>query len=79
MDDVAALRASIDRHDEQIIRLVDERRELSRRIQAQRAADGGGPLAPDRELAIERAYEQGLGDLGPELARAVLVVCRGRH
>jgi chorismate mutase len=79
MDDVASLRALIDEHDAEIVRLVAERRELSRRIQAARAAGGGGPLAPEREREIQDAYAASLGPDGREVASAVLVVCRGRH
>ena len=79
MSDVDTLRARIDEHDAEIIRLVSERRELSTQIQALRAAGGGGPLAPERERRILDAYAVALGPDGEHVAEAVLVVCRGRH
>ena len=77
--DVAALRASIDAVDAEILGLLLRRHEVSRQIQRARAGAGDGPVSHERELAIRDRYAEALGDDGREVATAILVLCRGRH
>lgn len=74
---IPALREQIDSLDEAIIRLVDERTALSRRIQAARMSAGGTRVELGRERVILATYREALGSHGPSLADAILQVCRG--
>ena len=72
------LRDQIDAMDAAIIRLVAERARLSQRIQTARMNAGGTRVELGRERVILDGYRAGLGPDGPQLADAVLQVCRGR-
>lgn len=74
---VSALRARIDDLDRSLLQQVEERRELSRRIQAARVAAGGVRIELSREREIHDTYAQVLGREGTALATAVLRSCRG--
>lgn len=74
---VTAGRAGIDAVDAELVRLVGRRVAISREIQAARRAAGGGTLEPGREEVVVRRYADALGEHGADLARAVLLVCRG--
>jgi chorismate mutase len=74
---VSALRAQIDDLDDALLRLVQERRALSRRIQSARVAAGGVRVELSRERAVLGTYAQALGPDGTALATAVLRTCRG--
>ena len=74
---VTALRARIDDLDRNLLRQVEERRELSRRIQAARVAAGGVRIELSREREIHDTYAHVLGRDGTALATAVLRSCRG--
>jgi chorismate mutase len=76
---IATLRAHIDALDTAIVRLVAERAELSRRVQATRMNSGGTRVELGRERVILDAYRAALGTNGPALADAVLQVCRGQR
>jgi chorismate mutase len=76
---IATLRRQIDALDTAIVRLVAERAEMSRRIQTVRMNAGGTRVELGRERVIMDAYRAALGSHGPELADAVLQVCRGRR
>ncbi len=76
---IPVLRGQIDGLDEAIIRLVAERAKLSKRIQTARMDAGGTRVELGRERVIRDAFRDGLGPDGPELAAAILQVCRGRR
>ena len=74
---IATLRGQIDALDTAIARLVAERAQLSRHIQAARMDAGGTRVELGRERAILSRYRSRLGTEGSALAEAVLRVCRG--
>ncbi|MGI8666676.1 MAG: chorismate mutase [Jatrophihabitans sp.] len=74
---VDTLRGQIDALDTAIARLVAERAQLSRRIQAARMNAGGTRVELGRERAIVEHYRTNLGSAGTAMADAVLRVCRG--
>ena len=76
---IPVLRGQIDGLDEAIIRLVAERAKLSARIQTARMNAGGTRVELGRERVIRDAFRTALGADGPELAGAILQVCRGRR
>lgn len=76
-DLVPVLREQIDALDEALIALVAERVRVSRRIQIARMNAGGTRVELGRERVVLAAYRDGLGADGPQLADAVLKVCRG--
>ena len=76
-DAVTVLRGQIDSLDEAIVRLVAERAKLSARVQTARMNAGGTRVQLGRERVIMDAYRSALGAHGPDLAGAVLAVCRG--
>jgi chorismate mutase len=82
VDDPAAidtLRGQIDALDTAIARLVTERAQLSRRIQAARMNAGGTRVELGRERAIHDHYRSSLGATGVAVADAILRVCRGNR
>jgi chorismate mutase len=74
---IAEGRARIDALDEEIIGLVQNRLEVSRRNQQARIAIGGGRVEHGRELEIMNHYASALGRPGGALALALLEVMRG--
>jgi chorismate mutase len=74
---IDTMRGQIDALDTAIARLVAERVQLSRRIQATRMNAGGTRVQLGRERAILSHYRASLGNEGAALAEAVLRVCRG--
>ena len=74
---IPVLREQIDALDEAIIRLVNERARVSRRIQTARINAGGTRVELGRERVVHNTYRDGLGPDGPQLADALLQVCRG--
>jgi chorismate mutase len=76
-DNITTLRGQIDALDAAIVNLVAERARLSSRIQTARLNSGGARVELGRERVILDAYRQGLGPQGPNLADAILQVCRG--
>lgn len=74
---IGDLRTQIDAVDDTIVRLLQERQMLSRRIQAARVAAGGVRVELSRERAVLDTYGRGLGAEGTSLATAVLRTCRG--
>jgi chorismate mutase len=74
---IPANRQRIDELDGEIIRLILERRELSRQNQAARLATGGVRLELNREAQILGTYRDALGQDGVTLASALLRACRG--
>lgn len=78
-DEIPVLREQIDAMDAAIMRLVNERKRLSQRIQTARINSGGTRVELGRERLILDSYRQALGADGPLLADAVLRVCRGNR
>lgn len=76
-DVIATGRERIDAIDAEIIRLVEERAAVSRRIQQARIASGGRRVEHSREMAILDRYARALGRPGTTLAMTLLEVCRG--
>ncbi len=76
-DTIPTLRTQIDAMDAAIVRLVAERRLLSKRIQTARINGGGTRVELGRERVVLDGYRAGLGAEGVALADAVLRVCRG--
>jgi len=74
---IPMLRSQIDALDAAIVRLVAERAQLSRRVQATRMNSGGTRVEIGRERVILDTYRAALGPQGPTLADAILQVCRG--
>ena len=74
---IAEGRARIDALDDQIIALVQQRLEVSKRNQQARMAIGGGRVEHGRELEIMNHYAGQLGRPGGALALALLEVMRG--
>ena len=78
-DVIPVLREQIDALDAAVIALVAERARVSRRIQLARVNAGGTRVELGRERVVLAAYRDGLGTDGPQLADAVLRVCRGSN
>jgi chorismate mutase len=78
-DVIPVLRTQIDALDEALLRLVAERARVSRRIQAARINSGGARVELGRERVVHDRYRAALGEDGPELATAVLAICRGHQ
>ncbi|MGD9985651.1 chorismate mutase [Pseudonocardia sp.] len=79
-DDAAnidGLRREIDRLDAEILRLVRERTDVSRRIGAVRMAGGGPRIVYSREIHVLARFRE-LGEEGRELAMLLLRLGRGR-
>jgi chorismate mutase len=76
-DAIPVLRDQIDALDEAIVRLINERTRLSKRIQTARIATGGVRLELGREREIHNRYRGGLGESGTPIAEAILRTCRG--
>ena len=74
---VNGLRARIDDLDRSVVHHIQERRELSRRIQQARVAAGGVRIELSREREVLDRYAHTLGRDGTALATAVLRSCRG--
>jgi chorismate mutase len=77
IETIPMLRGQIDALDVAIIRLVSERARVSRRIQNARVSAGGTRVELGRERVVHANYREGLGPDGPQLADAILGVCRG--
>jgi chorismate mutase len=75
--EIDALRAEIDALDNEILRLIRRRSEVSRQIGAARLAAGGTKIVYNREMAVLAHYGQ-LGQEGRELALLLLRLGRGR-
>lgn len=71
-----ALRAEIDRLDDEILSLIRQRSELSQKIGAARLAAGGTKIVYSREMVVLQHYGQ-LGREGREIALQLLRLGRG--
>ncbi|HTF52162.1 MAG TPA: chorismate mutase, partial [Pseudonocardia sp.] len=61
-EDITALRKEIDQLDNEILRLIQRRTEVSQRIGAIRRAEGGPRIVLSREQAVLARFRE----LGPE-------------
>jgi chorismate mutase len=77
VDDIESLRRRIDQADAALIRIWQDRQEVSRRIGAARLASGGTRLALDREQAVLSRFRAALGPDGTQLALLLLRAGRG--
>lgn len=75
--EIEALRTEISDIDDEILRLVRRRSEVSQRIGAARLAAGGTKIVYNREMAVLHHYGV-LGQEGRELALLLLRLGRGR-
>lgn len=75
--DVTALRTEIDQLDADILRLIQRRTEVSRRIGAIRRAQGGPRIVLSREQAVLARFRE-LGPEGRALGMVLLRLGRGR-
>jgi chorismate mutase len=76
-DPVEDLRSRIDAVDAEIIRLWQERANLSRQVGAARMAAGGTRLVLAREQQIVEKFRDALGETGAPLAMLLLRAGRG--
>ena len=76
-DQVDDLRTRIDELDDEILRLVRERSEVSGRIGAARRASGGPRIVHARENEVVRRWRDALGRPGAAIAMALLELGRG--
>jgi len=74
---IGSLRTEIDHLDDEILRLVRRRSEVSKEVGAARLAAGGTKIVHNREIAVLNHYGQ-LGQEGRELALLLLRLGRGR-
>lgn len=75
--EIPALRLEIDELDAEILRLVQRRTEVSKRIGRARMASGGPRIVYSREMAVLAKF-QALGAEGRELGMILLRLGRGR-
>ena len=75
---ISDARALIDALDEQIIQLVQERVDVSARIQRTRIAAGGRRVHLSREMEVLDRFRAELGRPGTALAMTLLELSRGR-
>ena len=75
--EIDALRTEIDQLDAEILRLIQRRTEVSRRIGTARMAAGGPRMVYSREIAVLARFRE-LGTEGRELAMLLLRLGRGR-
>ena len=71
------LRAEIDRLDAELLALVDQRRQVSARIQQLRMAEGGPRVVHAREADVIARWKAALGPAGTRIAQALLELSRG--
>lgn len=74
---IDSLRAEINHLDDEIVRMVRRRTEISQEIGAARLAAGGTRIVHQREMAVLSHYEQ-LGTEGRALGLLLLSLGRGR-
>ncbi|MGJ7905412.1 chorismate mutase [Actinopolyspora sp. H202] len=74
---VEELRDEIDYLDEEILRLIKRRAEVSRQVGAARMAEGGTRIVYNREMDVLARYRE-LGAEGRELAMILLRLGRGK-
>jgi chorismate mutase len=76
-EEIQALRVEIDHLDAEILRLVQRRTEVSKRIGRARMAAGGPRIVYNREMAVLARF-RALGPEGRELGMLLLRLGRGR-
>ncbi|MCA6095469.1 chorismate mutase [Streptomyces sp. SCA3-4] len=76
--DVMVDQSEIDRLDEALLTLIENRQALSVRIQQQRIGAGSSRVDLAHEKAVFQRYEKALGSPGVSIARELLYLCGGR-
>ena len=76
-EEIQQLRVEIDRLDGEILELVKQRTEVSKRIGRARMAAGGPRIVYSREMAVLARFRE-LGAEGRELGMLLLKLGRGR-
>lgn len=74
---LTAHRAEIDALDGQLVALIQQRLEVSRRIQQERLAAGGPRVVHAREAEVVGRWRASLGGPGGRIALALLELSRG--
>jgi chorismate mutase len=74
---ISARRELIDQIDQNVIELIEQRKDLATQIQRLRVSNGGPRLSIDRESEIIRRYRAALGKQGAEMAHLMLNISRG--
>ncbi|WP_030205312.1 chorismate mutase [Streptomyces sp. NRRL S-87] len=74
---IDGLRRSIDHLDEEVLLLLERRRELSEAVQHARIEAGGRRTELSRENVVIKRYADRLGRPGGTMAMALLELCRG--
>lgn len=67
----------LDQLDDELLAVIQHRRQVSAVVQQLRRADGGPRVLYTRENEIIQRYAQSVGSLGAQLAMLVLAYCRG--
>jgi chorismate mutase len=70
-------RALLDQIDDELLAVLEHRRQVSVVVQGIRRAGGGARVLYTRENEIIQRYSQTVGSVGAELALLVLKYCRG--
>lgn len=70
-------RAEIDTLDAQLVAIITQRLEVSRRIQQERLAAGGPRVVHAREAEVISRWRDALGSPGGRIALALLELSRG--
>ncbi|WP_166741638.1 chorismate mutase [Cumulibacter soli] len=76
--EIGELRVRIDAVDDEIIRLIQERRALSNQVGRLRASVGGPRLSIGREHQIMGKFANEIGTYGSQVALLLLKISRGR-
>jgi monofunctional chorismate mutase len=74
---IAVHRKEIDELDLRIIDLLEQRSQISRRIQSLRVGKGGTRTVFSREMVVLEQYTNRLGRPGAAIGMSVLELCRG--
>jgi chorismate mutase len=70
-------RRILDQIDDELLAVVEHRRQVSAVVQRIRQAEGGPRVLYTRENEIIQRYAQSVGSVGAQLAMLVLTYCRG--
>ena len=77
VDSVDTGRRLLDQIDDELLAIVQHRRQVSAVVQQLRLAEGGPRVLYARENQIIQRYAQSVGSSGAQLAMLVLTYCRG--
>ncbi|MER5780341.1 chorismate mutase [Streptomyces mobaraensis] len=71
-------RSELDRVDEALITLIENRQAVSAHIRQQHVVAGGSRVDLAHEQSVFERYEKALGSAGVSIARELLYLCGGR-